>query len=188
MIIKKQLLAITAVAMLTAAISGCQGSGNTNTTANNSAPANNAAANSAPANSTTDVPAAATSGGPTDAYKAAYAARKNKDVPALKKLLSKDILEFLTMIGEAGDKKQTLDQVLMEMCERPQSPNPDSRNEKIVGDKAKLEYLDEKGEWQIMDFVKEDGAWKLTIDKPENGADVQSPPANKPAEDKKDSK
>jgi hypothetical protein len=107
---------------------------------------------------------------PTGAYLAAHAARKNKDIEALKKLFSKDIKEFLTMLGQADEKnKQTLDDMLREMCENPQAATAEARNEKINGDKATIEYLDEKGGWSRMDFVKEDGMWKLTIEKPEKG-------------------
>lgn len=127
----------------------------------------NAAANEAPkieTNSTTSVSAST----PTAAYKAAYAARKNKDIKALKQLISKDMFEFFAMLGEG--KPNPVDEGLKEMAEQPQGATDESRNEKITGDKATLEYLDAKGEWHTMDFVKEDGAWKLTIpkiDKPE---------------------
>ncbi len=114
---------------------------------------------------------------PTDAYKAAYGARKNKDVPALKKLMSKDIIEFFTEIGGMGEKKQTLDELLMELCEKPQAATAEARNEKVSGDTATIEYLDEKGDWSTMDFIKEGGGWKLTI-----------PKMDKPAADDKDKK
>ena len=166
--IRKKLIALTLTTVFMAGASACQKADNkntaTNTQANSTAPANtNAAVNA----STPEAPAS-NGNAPTDAYKAAYNARKNKDIVGLKKLMSKDIIEFLTMIGQADEKKkQTLDQVLTELCEQPQAPKPDTRNEKIAGDKATIEYLDEKGEWQAMDFIKEDGVWKLTIDKPE---------------------
>ncbi|MEQ1605458.1 MAG: hypothetical protein ABL999_11385 [Pyrinomonadaceae bacterium] len=185
MIRKKYLIALTLTVVFIAAANACQKTDYKNTATNsNSASANtntavNTAAPQTPVNQSSD-----TGSGPTSAYKAAYAARKNKDIAALKKLMSKDIIDFLTMIGDADPKnKQTLDQVLMEMCERPQGSTPDTRNEKVEGDKATLEYLDEKGEWQIMDFIKEDGAWKLTIDKAD-----KAPAGEGPAGDKKDKK
>ena len=152
----------------------CQNAENTNTAANKAVTNANVAANTANAST----PAAASTsttdeaGTPTAAYKAAYAARKNKDVPALKKLMSKDILEFFTEISALGEKPQTVDQLLMELCEKPQAATAEARNEKITGDKATIEYLDENGQWQPMEFVKENGAWKLTVEKPEKG-DVQ---------------
>lgn len=57
----------------------------------------------------------------------------------------------------------------MELCEKPQAATAEARNEKINGDKATIEYLDEKGGWSPMEFVKENGQWKLTIEKPEEG-------------------
>jgi hypothetical protein len=182
---RKNLIVLTLIALFTVASGACTKADNKNTATNsqtNSATANtNAAVNaSTPA---TDSPSSG--GSPTDAYKAAYAARNSKDVAGLKKLLSKDILEFLTMMGEADEKdKKTLDGMLKELCERPQAPTPDSRNEKINGDKATIEYLDEKGAWQTMDFVKEDGAWKLTIDKAD-APPTEKPASNSPADKKK---
>lgn len=160
---------IIALVLLTSV--GCQTASNTNTAVNQNA-------NKSVVNANTATPEAATptssntSGTPTDAYKAAYAARKNKDVPGLKKLLSKDILQFFTEISGLGEKKQTLDELLMELCEKPQAPTAETRNEKINGNKATVEYLDEKGDWPKMDFIMEDGSWKLTIEKPEKG-DIQ---------------
>ncbi len=77
--------------------------------------------------------------------------------------MSKDALEFFTMMGKEEGK--TLDDGLKDLIERPLAKTAETRNEKIDGDKATLEYLDEKGGWSPMDFIKEDGAWKLTIPK-----------------------
>lgn len=102
---------------------------------------------------------------PTEAYKTAYAARKNKDIKNLKRTLSKDMIEFFTMMSEGSDKG--IDAELMKLAEKPQNPSDETRNEKINGDKAMLEFRDENGNWKTMDFIKEDGEWKLTINKPE---------------------
>ena len=154
-------------ALLAMALTSCQNADNKNAPSNQ--PDNKSAVNTGQtANAATPAAAEApanSTGTPTDAYKAAYAARKNKDVPGLKKLLSKDIMEFFTEIGGMGDKKQTVDELLMELCEKPQAPTAEARNEKIEGDFATIEYLDEKGDWSMMDFVKEGGGWKLTIPK-----------------------
>ena len=183
--IRKQIFTIALTAVLGTALGACKSGGDSNAGRNsngNSVAGNtNAGANTANANAASTAPAANASGGPIDAYKAAYTARKNKDIAELKKLLSKDIIEFLTMIGQADPKKkQTLDEMLKEMCEQPQAPTSDARNEKVNGDKATIEYLDEKGGWQIMDLVKEDGAWKLTIDKTDAPPTGDQPVANKP--------
>lgn len=98
---------------------------------------------------------------PTEAYKTAYAARRNKDIAGLKRAFSKDILEFFTEIGKAENK--TLDEALKEMVEQPMPPNSEVRNEKINGNQATLEYQNESGKWVQVDFVKEGAEWKMTI-------------------------
>lgn len=157
-------VAIVAAVIISLSFTSCQKAANGNAAAiqpaNTAASANQLA--TAPPPVSTDTSTAAT---PTDAYKAAYAARKSKDVTALKKLMSKDIMEFFTEISGLGEKKQTIDELLMELCEKPQAPTAEARNEKIDGDHATIEYLDEKGDWSTMDFVKEGGGWKLTIPK-----------------------
>jgi predicted lipid-binding transport protein (Tim44 family) len=100
---------------------------------------------------------------PTEAYKSAYAARKNKDIETLKKLIAKDMFEFFEILGEG--KENPVDAGLKEMCESPQGPTDEVRNEKINGDKATLQYLDKDSKWATLDLVKEDGIWKLTIAK-----------------------
>jgi hypothetical protein len=133
-------------------------------------PATQTAANSSPAatpNASSDAPAAGSLATPTEAYKTAYAARQNKDVQGLKRVLSKDILEFFELMAEA--EKKTLDDELQQLATKPQSPSNESRNEKINGDTATLEYLDEKGKWETMDFVKEGNDWKLTMPKAQPG-------------------
>lgn len=98
---------------------------------------------------------------PTDVYKTAFAARENKDVSGLKKVLSKKMLDFFTDIGKFEQK--TLDEELKQLTNAPQAATAEVRSEKISGDKATLEYLDEKGNWKTMDFVKESDGWKMTL-------------------------
>lgn len=160
------LVELSIIAALSLSAASCQKADNSNTASNSNKAANSLVANASSAvNAATPAAPANSTGTPTDAYKAAYAARKKKDVPGLKKLMSKDIIEFFTEIGGAGDKKQTIDELLMELCEKPQAPTAEARNEKIDGEYATIEYLDEKGDWSTMDFVKEGGGWKLTIPK-----------------------
>lgn len=145
----------------------------TNANANSSATNTAAQANTNQTAVNTNQPAvaktedSASSGGslatPTDAYKFGYAARKNKDIAALKRVLSKDALQFLTDIGK--EEKKTLDDQLKALADRPQAATDESRNEKITGDRATLEYLNEKGAWVTMDFVKEGNEWKIGLPK-----------------------
>jgi hypothetical protein len=109
---------------------------------------------------------------PTEAYKTAYAVRKNKDIPGLKRVLSKDALEFMGMISEAQQK--SLDDGLRQMTETPQAATDESRNEKISGDRATLEYPDENGKWKTLDFVKEGADWKLTIPRGDNAGKAKT--------------
>ncbi len=164
---RTNIIVLSVAAALSLSAASCQKADNTNTASNKAT--NAVVANASPvANATTPTASDSSTSStatPTDAYKAAYAARKNKDVPGLKKLMSKDIMEFFTEISGLGEKKQTIDELLMALCEKPQAPTAEARNEKIDGDHATIEYLDEKGDWSTMDFVKEDGGWKLTIPK-----------------------
>lgn len=109
----------------------------------------------------TDKPAGNSLATPTEAYKSAFAARQNKDIKGLKNVLSKKMLEFFTGMGNMDN--ETLDDQLKKLAETPQAAKAEVRSEKITGDKATLEYLDENGKWKPMDFVKEDGGWKLTM-------------------------
>jgi hypothetical protein len=129
------------------------------------------ATNSSPATTATNVasdkPSVGSLATPTEAYKTAYAAREKKDVPALKRVLSKDIIGFFESMAEV--EKKTLEDELQELTTKPQSPTDETRNEKIDGDRATLEYPDDKGKWTTMDFVKEGNEWKLTLPKPQPG-------------------
>jgi hypothetical protein len=111
---------------------------------------------------------------PTEAYKAAYVARQKKDLETLKRVMSKDALEFFSVISEPGE---SIDKALLQMTETPQAPTDETRNEKIKGETATLEYPNAKGEWKTMDFVKENGEWKLTFPKGDSGS--SNKPKNK---------
>lgn len=109
---------------------------------------------------------------PTETYKTAYTARQNKDLAGLKRVMSERLIGFLTDMGQA--EKKSLDDQLKELFEQPQATTSESRNEKITGDKATLEYLDEKGAWKTMDFIKEGADWKMTLPsaEPPTGGDA----------------
>lgn len=162
----KKLRSIGIVLLAAIAFSACQKAANTNVSV---APANTAAntANAvSPANSPEPETAKAAPGSPTEVYKTAHTARQKKDIATLKKIFAKDILEFFTEIGKVD--KKSLDDMLLEMCKDAKPGEAEVRNEKITGETATLEY-NEDGKWKTMDFVKEDGAWKMTIAKPGPG-------------------
>ncbi len=104
---------------------------------------------------------------PTSTFKAFFEAQKNKDVAGIKKTLSKGSLEMLEK--GAKEQKKTLDASLKEGFDDPtfKAPNmPETRNEKIDGNTATLEIQnDQTKKWDTMYFVKEDGDWKVALDK-----------------------
>ncbi|MGZ8842562.1 MAG: DUF4878 domain-containing protein [Pyrinomonadaceae bacterium] len=107
------------------------------------------------------------SSSPTKTFKAFFEAQKKKDVPAIKKTLSKKSLEMLETAAKAKDKK--LDEFIGEGFSSPGSKfdkMPETRDEKIDGDNATLEVKDEgMKNWDKMYFVKEDREWKIALDK-----------------------
>jgi hypothetical protein len=169
LITNRSTLFLVGLAMIVSSIA-CQkaapGNSNANTAPASTPASTNAAtpAQSAATPETTPATAGAFSlATPTDAYKTAYAARANKDIATLKRVLSKDVLAFFKDIAEID--KKSFDDQLMELTVKPQAATPDTRNEKITGNRATLEYLDEKGEWKVMDFSKEGSDWKLDLPK-----------------------
>jgi hypothetical protein len=100
---------------------------------------------------------------PTATAKAFYDAVKAKDVPGIKNAMSKNSLEMMEQFAKLENK--SLDEALKD----PNSSHPpatfESQNEKITGDTATLEVKNEKGTWETLPFVKEDGQWKIALDK-----------------------
>jgi hypothetical protein len=147
----------------------------TNSTNANSAPATSSAGaptpnvannanNASQPTATPDVSQASTTvslATPTDTYKTGYNARKNKDIATLKRVFAKDVLEFLTEMSQA--EKKSLDDALKELTEKPQADTAETRNEKINGNRATLEYLNEKGTWSTMDFSRQGDEWKIDL-------------------------
>lgn len=97
---------------------------------------------------------------PTATYKAAYAAVKNKDAAAFKKLMTKKDAQDIE--DEAKKANKSSDDMLKELMNEFKLPKTDeSKDEKIDGDKATLQIKNEKDEWETVNFVKEDGEWKM---------------------------
>jgi hypothetical protein len=148
--------------------SGCQTASSATTSSDAPAPAPTAKAAESVRETAVDTTLIGSLATPTDAYKTAYELRRKKDIAGLKKVMSKDVLEFLTLMGQ--DDKKSLDDMLREMTEKPQAPNAEVRNEKIKGDRAELEYLTETGGWKTMDFEKVDGKWLMSFPKADKPA------------------
>lgn len=162
-------VALSAAIAATALLTGCPAKPVSNGPANIESNAPAAPAGTAtPAAAATPEPGAVGSlATPTEAYKTAHELRQQKDIQGLKRVLSNEILEFFAQLARAQGK--SLDDGLRELVEKPQFPTAESRNEKITGGRAVLEFKDENGKWQEMDFVMENGGWKLTLPQRKDG-------------------
>jgi hypothetical protein len=73
------------------------------------------------------------------------------------------------MEARAKRGNTTIDAVMKEGLEEASkeipAAVPETRNEKIDGDKATLEAKDDKKDsWETLHFAREDGQWKLAFD------------------------
>ena len=159
-------------AVIALGTAACQSQANTNNVSANTAVQSSANSNAnvvssfpSPSADNNDIHSTGSLATPIEAYKTAYDVRKRKDVEGLKKVMSKDMLDFITEMGKSADK--SLEDMLKEMCDEPQAPSAEARSEKIVGDRATIEYLDVKGGWSAMDLQKFGSEWKLTFPKPD---------------------
>lgn len=100
---------------------------------------------------------------PSESNESLFNAIKNKDKTAVKQLMSRSSLALL----EAGakERKMTLDEVLDKQffVNVTLPAKLEQRNEKINGDTATVEMHSDTGEWTSTKFVKEDGAWKASL-------------------------
>lgn len=101
---------------------------------------------------------------PTDTLKALNEASKKKDVEGIKKVLSKGTLKLL---DEAAQKEKTTpDELLKKDNGAPMAELPEILGEKIEGDTAYVEIKNDiTKENEKMPLVKEDGEWKVALDK-----------------------
>ena len=126
---------------------------NSNSTSNSNTPANK---NSSTAATTGDYST------PTAAFQSFYAAVKGNDLDGIKRSISKSAMASLEK--DAAKDNKTVDEALKEVVKDAPSSRPEIRNEKIEGDKATIEFKDDKmNTWSPVSFVKEDGQWKIAI-------------------------
>src|SRR6185503_12566213 len=94
-----------------------------------------------------------------------FEASKKKDVPGIRKTLSKGSLEMFDKFAKQQNK--TMDEMLKDVDKDSKTETmPETRNEKIDGETATLEVKNEKtGKWDSLPFVKEEGEWKIAFDK-----------------------
>lgn len=101
---------------------------------------------------------------PTETLKALNEASKKKDVEGIKKLLSKGTLKILDNTALA--ENTTPDEILKKDGGAPMAELPEITGEKIEGDTAYVEIKNPfTGEPEKMPLVKEDGEWKVALDK-----------------------
>ena len=107
---------------------------------------------------------------PREKMKEYTQAIKKKDPAAMQALLSADSLKMAQ--NEAKEQKLPLDEVIQkESLFSEDQRVVEFRNEKTAGDRATLEMKDSAGLWNSVQFIKEDGIWK--IDKKGYADDLQ---------------
>jgi hypothetical protein len=101
---------------------------------------------------------------PTDTLKKFVEASQKKDVEAIKQTLSSGTIK---MIEESAKKQNiTLEESLKKDDSNALKEMPETRNEKIEGDTATVEVKNKAtNDWDKIPFVKEDGKWKIALDK-----------------------
>ena len=83
-----------------------------------------------------------------------------KDTTTMKLLLSQETLKMHEQ--EAKAKNETVDDVVKrETLFGENQTTAEFRNEKTEDDKATIEMKDSMGIWNTVQFVKEDGIWKI---------------------------
>jgi PBP1b-binding outer membrane lipoprotein LpoB len=101
---------------------------------------------------------------PTETLVALNEAAKKRDAGAIKTLLSKSTVALIER--NAAAQKTTSDELLTKDQGAPFRELPEIRGEKIEGDTATVEVKSETGgENQKIPLVKEDGEWKVALDK-----------------------
>ncbi len=93
-------------------------------------------------------------------------AMRQKDVKTFKSLLSKK--SIATIEKDAKEVGVSTDEMLAKTLEQdliPTGPNAlETRNEKISGDTATVEFKQGNGKWSQNELVREDGNWKVTLE------------------------
>ena len=102
---------------------------------------------------------------PTATFKAFFEASKKKDVAGIKKGLSKGTIDMLDKL--AKEQNKSTDDMLKDVYKEDKGETlPETRNEKISGETATIEVKNDKtGKWETLPFVKENGEWKIALDK-----------------------
>ncbi len=101
---------------------------------------------------------------PTEAFKALGDAGNRDDLRALVQLFNRRSLELFA--EDARAQAKFMDVIMLnQRAVIVAKAAPAVRNEKINGDSATLEVRMAGGNWEKMYFTKEDGQWKVAMDK-----------------------
>jgi hypothetical protein len=156
---------LEAVVLASFALAACGGSQPANT-ANTTNAANTTAVTPAPnASQSPSATNDSSATSPSGVFKAQNEARKNKNAATMQSNLSRASLELIEK--DARARGITLDEWLtLDEEGNDEITTIQTRNEKIDGDTATVEINTDGGEeWDVMPFVKEDGRWKIAMDK-----------------------
>lgn len=97
---------------------------------------------------------------PLETLKAYGSAYKKKDITAMKLLLSDETLKMHEQ--EAKAQNVTVDDIVKrETLFSENQTTAEFRNERVDGSKASIEMKDANGIWNNVQFVREDGTWKI---------------------------
>lgn len=100
---------------------------------------------------------------PTETLKSFVEASKKKDTAEMKKMLSKDSLKLIEKTAQ--EQKITVDDLLKMDDKSSLKETPETREEKIEGDRASVEAKNPiTGGYDKILLVKEDGVWKIDLD------------------------
>ncbi len=101
---------------------------------------------------------------PTETIMAFNKATKSKNAERIKTFLSKGSMQMIEK--SAKEQNKTIESLLTDGEDAVEDKKPDIRNEKISGDTAVVEVKNQVlGNYDEMPFVKEDGIWKIALDK-----------------------
>lgn len=97
---------------------------------------------------------------PKETFMTYIKALKAKDYTTMKLLLSDATIKMHEK--EAKAQGSTVDDIVKrETLVSENQTSVEYRNEKIDGDKAKLEVKNSYGSWETVPFIREDGVWKI---------------------------
>jgi len=101
---------------------------------------------------------------PTETLKTFLEASKKKDVEVVKKTLSKGTMSLIEESAKA--RGTTIDELLKKDSGVPLNELPEIRGETIEGETASVEVKNMvTGDFDRIPFVKEEGNWKIALDK-----------------------